>query len=177
LYSESGDQQGMAGCARDLASVAALTGQHEQAVHLFGASEALREAIGAWAIGAPTPRQPARYEQAVAEASAGLGDEAFSAAWEAGRAMPLEDAFTTALAVISQAAARPTPAPIARFGLTPRELEILRFVAGGSSNLEIAETLFISVPTVKRHLTNILGKLEVTSRTDAAAFARAHGFD
>ncbi|MFA1543384.1 helix-turn-helix transcriptional regulator [Actinomadura monticuli] len=60
------------------------------------------------------------------------------------------------------------PAP---FGLTPREFEVLRLVAEGRSNRDIAEELFISVKTASVHVSNILGKLEVASRGEAAAAA------
>ena len=63
----------------------------------------------------------------------------------------------------------------ATHGLTPRELEVLRLVAAGRSNREIADALFISVPTVKRHLTNILGKLELPSRSALNTYAHTHG--
>jgi DNA-binding CsgD family transcriptional regulator len=59
-------------------------------------------------------------------------------------------------------------------GLTAREAEVLRLVAAGKSNLEIAALLFLSEKTVARHLSNIFGKLDVTSRTAAAAFAFEH---
>jgi DNA-binding NarL/FixJ family response regulator len=60
-------------------------------------------------------------------------------------------------------------------GLSPREVEVLRLVAAGKSNPEIAETLVLSEKTVARHLSNIFGKLDVGSRTAAAAFAYEHG--
>ena len=56
--------------------------------------------------------------------------------------------------------------------LTARELEVLGLVADGLSNQEIAQRLFISVGTVKRHINHIYGKLDVTSRTQAIAKAR-----
>ncbi len=59
--------------------------------------------------------------------------------------------------------------------LTAREVDVMRLVASGRSNREIAETLFISEKTVARHLTNIFGKLAVESRTQAAAWAFRHG--
>jgi LuxR family maltose regulon positive regulatory protein len=55
--------------------------------------------------------------------------------------------------------------------LTPRELEVLRLVAAGLRNQEIAEQLVISLPTVKRHIANAYGKLGVTHRTEAVARA------
>ncbi len=57
--------------------------------------------------------------------------------------------------------------------LTERELEILNLIAAGLSNKAIAETLFITVGTVKRHSMNIYGKLGVNSRTQAVVKARA----
>src|SRR2546425_1320 len=55
-------------------------------------------------------------------------------------------------------------------GLTGRELDVLRLVAVGNSNAEIAERLVLSDKTVARHLTNIFAKLDVPSRTAAAAY-------
>ncbi|MEU8222761.1 LuxR C-terminal-related transcriptional regulator [Kribbella sp. NPDC048915] len=59
-------------------------------------------------------------------------------------------------------------------GLTGRELDVLRLVAAGNSNAEIAHRLVLSDKTVARHLTNIFAKLDVGSRTAAAAYARDH---
>jgi DNA-binding NarL/FixJ family response regulator len=58
-----------------------------------------------------------------------------------------------------------------RLGLTAREFEVLRLVAAGRSNREIAAELFISAKTASVHVSNILGKLGVTSRGEAAAAA------
>ncbi len=60
-------------------------------------------------------------------------------------------------------------------GLSPRELEVLRLVAAGRSNRAIAEELVISEHTVARHVQNIFAKLDVSSRTAAAAHAFGHG--
>jgi DNA-binding CsgD family transcriptional regulator len=60
------------------------------------------------------------------------------------------------------------------YGLTARELEVLRLVAAGKSNREIAAALVISEHTVARHMQNIFTKLEVPSRTAAGAFAFEH---
>lgn len=59
--------------------------------------------------------------------------------------------------------------------LTEREVEVLRLVAQGQSNPQIAESLFISINTVKVHLRNILDKLRVENRTQAAAYAVSCG--
>jgi DNA-binding NarL/FixJ family response regulator len=58
--------------------------------------------------------------------------------------------------------------------LTEREREILRYLARGSSNREIGETLYITEGTVKNHVSNILNKLALRDRTQAALWAREH---
>lgn len=58
--------------------------------------------------------------------------------------------------------------------LTPREQEILRLIATGANNREIAQTLYISEKTVKNHITNILSRLNLRDRTQAAIWANAH---
>jgi DNA-binding NarL/FixJ family response regulator len=80
-------------------------------------------------------------------------------------------------------AASPEPAPLptplrvpeTAERLTPREREVLKLLAEGSTDREIADRLFISHRTAMQHVANILGKLEVNSRTAAAAFALRHG--
>ncbi len=65
--------------------------------------------------------------------------------------------------------------PTTAGGLTARETEVLCLVAQGRSNPEIAAALVLSEKTVARHLSNIFAKLDVTSRTGAAAWAFQHG--
>ena len=60
-------------------------------------------------------------------------------------------------------------------GLTEREQEVLQLIADGLSNREIAEKIFISEKTVKTHVSNILSKLQLTDRTQAAIYALKHG--
>ena len=60
-------------------------------------------------------------------------------------------------------------------GLTPREVEVLRLVAAGYTNPEIAEQLVISIRTVETHRAAIHRKLDTSSRAEAVAFAREHG--
>jgi two-component system, NarL family, response regulator LiaR len=59
--------------------------------------------------------------------------------------------------------------------LTRREIEVLRLLASGQSNKEIARALIIAEKTVKSHVSNILGKLGVPGRTQAALYAVRHG--
>jgi DNA-binding CsgD family transcriptional regulator len=67
------------------------------------------------------------------------------------------------------------PASEDPFGLTARELEVLRLVADGRSNGQIAESLFISRKTASVHVSNILAKLGVSTRVEAAALAHRRG--
>ena len=70
------------------------------------------------------------------------------------------------------------PAPVRPaepFGLTPREREVLELVAEGRTNRQIGQALFISAKTVGIHVSNILAKLGVTSRVEAAAVAHRGG--
>jgi NarL family two-component system response regulator LiaR len=66
-------------------------------------------------------------------------------------------------------ATRPTTQPM--FDLTEREREVLNLVVQGHSNKQIAETLVISLATVKAHISSILSKLQVSSRAEAIAYA------
>jgi non-specific serine/threonine protein kinase len=96
---------------------------------------------------------------------AAMGDEEFEAACAAGRALDPEQAL--AGQPPTQAAGPDEAASV----LTPRELEVLRLVARGLSNPDIAQRLVLSEHTVHRHLANILRKLGLSSRTAAAAWA------
>ena len=69
-------------------------------------------------------------------------------------------------------ATRPTKQPL--FDLTEREREVLNLVVQGNSNQQIAETLVISLATVKAHISSILSKLQVSSRAEASAYAIKH---
>jgi DNA-binding NarL/FixJ family response regulator len=69
------------------------------------------------------------------------------------------------------------PAPAAQLGLTPREAEVLALVAAGRSNRQIAQQLFISPKTASVHVSNILAKLGVAGRVEAAAIAHRLGLD
>jgi DNA-binding CsgD family transcriptional regulator len=75
------------------------------------------------------------------------------------------------------AAATGAPTPAAQLGLTRREVEVLALVAAGRSNRQIAQALFISPKTVGVHVSNILAKLGVAGRVEAAAVAHRLGLD
>jgi DNA-binding CsgD family transcriptional regulator/tetratricopeptide (TPR) repeat protein len=135
-------------------------------------------AAAAWdAIGQPYPLAYALLQ--AARAAVGEGGKATAAdllpraAELAARlgARPLQEEITwlarRARIDLPQAAGQ--AGPTAPFGLTARELEVLRLVAGGRSNQQIAAELFISPKTASVHVSNILGKLGATSRVEAAA--------
>jgi DNA-binding CsgD family transcriptional regulator len=107
------------------------------------------------------------------EAAAPLG-EAIELAEALGAAPLLDDARS-----LARRARVPlddgAPAHASRFGLTDREREVLKLLAEGRSNPQIAETLFISRKTASVHVSNILGKLGVANRGEAAAVAHRHG--
>jgi DNA-binding NarL/FixJ family response regulator len=84
------------------------------------------------------------------------------------------DAEYVAKHIAERAERKQRAAPRDTHELTPRELEVVRLVATGKSNREVAAALAISENTVARHVQNILMKLRVPSRTAATAFAFEH---
>ncbi|MEU0216537.1 LuxR C-terminal-related transcriptional regulator [Streptomyces sp. NPDC006265] len=142
-----------------------------------------RDASGAWqALNAAralwqelrVPYEAARVGVSMAEACALLGDhDTAGLELDAARTVFEELGAAPDLARVrarSERAARP-PLP---GGLTSREAQVLRLVAGGASNREIAATLVISEKTVARHLSNMFTKLGVSSRAAATAYAYEH---
>jgi DNA-binding CsgD family transcriptional regulator len=182
VFNEVMDKAGIAECLEELAIISQRFGQTLQAARLFGAAEALREAIHS-----PSGMfDRAQYEQSVAELRAQLDADALAAAWSAGRALTLEQAIAEAeqVTVKEPPAAAPPPQPFdprstlaqgrpaRRVGLTAREAEILRLVADGLSDAQVAKQLVLSPRTVSTHLSAIYGKLGVKSRDAAARLAR-----
>src|SRR5262249_19773982 len=127
----------------------------------------LRRAQRLW-LELDAPYEVARTRELIARACSALGDD---------EATALELAAARELYARLGAApdlARVSTAPGASHGLSGRELEVLRLVASGKSNREIASVLVISEHTVARHLQNIYAKLRVQSRAAATAFAFEH---
>ena len=130
------------------------------------AAVALRRAARGWQQ-LEAPFEVARARMQLALACRRLGDDD-AAAFEL-------EAARGVFAGLGAAPARPAAPPGGETGgLTPRELEVLRLLAAGKSNRDIASALVISEHTVARHVQNIFAKLAVRSRTAASAFAFAH---
>ncbi len=133
------------------------------------ATPVLRRAMESWRS-LEAPYESARARRLLGLALRDLADEE-SAVSE----------LSASLQAFRELGARPAEREVARAltltnpaGLTDREVEVLRLVASGSSNPEIAAALVLSEKTVARHLSNIFTKLDVRTRTAAAAFAFEH---
>jgi DNA-binding CsgD family transcriptional regulator len=157
----------------DSPMLAAMVGYSRGAVALaredaHAALVALREAQQVW-LDLDAPYEVARTRALLARACSRLGDE------EAAR-LELE----AACAIFRQLGAAPDLARVEpradtdSHGLSGRELEVLRLVAAGKSNREIAAELVVSEHTVARHVQNIYRKLDLSSRAAATAFAFEH---
>ncbi len=132
---------------------------------------ALRRAARLWQE-LDAPYEVARARVLVGLACRALGDEE-SAALELGAAREVFQGLAAApdLARIDRLQGR---SPADTHGLSAREVEVLRLVAAGKTNRQIASELIVSEHTVARHLQNIFAKLGVASRTAATAFAFQH---
>jgi len=133
---------------------------------------ALREACRAWQQ-LDAPYEIARSRVLVGSACGALGDDdAAALELEAARSIFQQLGAAPDLARLDSLTGRAALGDT--HGLTERELEVLRLVAAGKSNRDIATALVISEHTVRRHLQNIFAKLRVSSRTAAGAFAFEH---
>jgi predicted ATPase/DNA-binding CsgD family transcriptional regulator len=171
LSSELGEKWVIAACLLGLGEVVAAQRQLAWAAQLWGAAEAIRNATG---IPIP-PVEFADYERSLSAARVHLGERAFAAAWAQGRSMTPEQALTAQ-------GQKPSPSPTTTVtlsptypaGLTAREVEVLRLVAGGLADLQVAEKLVLSPRTVHSHISSIYSKLGVTSRSAATRYAMEH---
>jgi predicted ATPase/DNA-binding CsgD family transcriptional regulator len=159
-----------------IANVAARQEQEIVAVELVSGAAAIRAQIE---VPVP-PNWQADLEQTLARARATLGQEAYAAAWAQGHERPLLDVIT-----VAGEARITSPVRVSQnmdvqetdrqSVLSPRELEVLRLLAAGRTDREIADTLFISPRTASKHVGGILAKLDVASRAEAAVLAVQRG--
>ena len=178
LYEESLAISGELGeqwvIARSLVGVGeVVAAQHKLnwAAQLWGTADALRDALG---VPIP-PVELADYERSLSAARVHLGERAFAAAWAQGRAMTLQQVLAAqGQKPVPSPTTIATPSPTYPAGLTAREVEVLRLLAGGLTDLQIAEKLVLSPRTVHAHISSIYSKLGVTSRSVATRYAIEH---
>jgi predicted ATPase/DNA-binding CsgD family transcriptional regulator len=160
---------------KGLGCVAAAQGLSSWAALLWGTAEPLRESRS---VAIP----PEIYERMVAVVRSQLGEPAFEEARARGRtktpaqALASPEAFAPQVPQQVQAVSGDTPTVPTRHssspaGLTAREVEVLRLVAQGLSDVQVAEQLVISPRTVNWHLTSIYSKLGVSTRSAATRYA------
>jgi DNA-binding NarL/FixJ family response regulator len=102
-----------------------------------------------------------------------LGPVAFADAWQSGVAMSIEHATAAASEFLDRLlslATTPDRVPVSP-GITARESDVLRLLVQGKSDREIADALFIGTRTVETHVSNLIAKLGVHNRTEAATLA------
>jgi DNA-binding CsgD family transcriptional regulator len=180
LVWQAGDRRGVAVVLEGLASTALAHGETEAAARLVAAAARLRASLGA----PLPPGNREEVERTLTMIRTSLRPAVFEAASLAGGQMTPEAMVKEGVALAARLAER-REVPVARlqttagalqtFGLSPREREVLLLLAEGNTNQEIAASLSISHRTVRNHVTNILTKLGVESRTAAATFALRHG--
>jgi predicted ATPase/DNA-binding CsgD family transcriptional regulator len=155
------------------AVLAHASGEPERAARLLGASTTAAETTGqAFTLLSGVVSE--RVENQVRQT---LGQAAFDRCQDEGRALGPAKVAEEMSAVLEIAESRhgaTLSGPAAPFDLTPRELAILRLLPLGLSNPQIGDELFISPRTVQTHLTNLYGKLGLSGRSEAIAFAIQH---
>jgi DNA-binding CsgD family transcriptional regulator len=144
--------------ALHLGRLAAALGRRDDAAAL------LERAACSAAAGACAP-----WEARIELARASIADDSTETRRRARRAADLAAAL--GMRAVEQAAGALLGRTAFPAGLTDREVEVLRLVAAGATNAQIAQQLFLSVKTVERHLLNAYRKAGVRNRAEAAAFA------
>jgi non-specific serine/threonine protein kinase len=143
-------------------------GDHKRAAQLLGTVEVLWDSIGN-SLATLLPDLVCDHDKAVAGARAALGDQSYEAAFRRGRQAPLVEALDGA-----ENARRSTRSGHSDVGgagsLTAREQEVARLLAQGLSNKGIAKALVIAQRTAETHVSNVMVKLGLTSRSQVAAW-------
>ena len=150
----------------ELALVAGALGDWRRSALLYGVTDANWQRLQ---ILGPA-RSFATWTGRWAPSEEELADPHYAAAFAAGQALTTDQAFTEAMAVRGT-----NPSDLANGILSAREREVLRFIAEGLTNREIAEALFLSRRTIDSHVSSILTKLSVDSRRAAVAKGRELG--
>jgi len=165
-------------CLEGLAAAAFGLGQVARAARLLGAAEAAHTA-------GLTPTMPGfeqAYQATARAVVARLGEATFAVEAAAGRALPLTEVLAEAHTLVTSGTSPSPPTGSGRHAaadtsasLSEREVEVLRLLASGRSNAEIAAELVLSVRTVEKHVANIYAKIGARGRADAATYALRHG--
>ena len=163
VLADYGDRVGAAVALETIADVAVARGEPEKAHRLLAASERFHAESGIERFAANAKR----FDRARQAAQAALGPSEATACWNAGGDLSLHDAVTYALRGRGE---RQRPR-IGWASLTPVERDVVRLVSAGHSNAEIGRRLFVSVNTVKKHLSRIYARVDVDGRADLAAEA------
>lgn len=152
-----------------LSLVAAADGQVDQAGRLMALADRFEELLGATL----TPHIRRLHDLALGMLMERIGDERFAQIHASVRSADLAAEIGAALALTRSETPPKAPSP-SGLGLTQREREVLRMMASGKSNQEIADVLFVSLGAVKVHVTHVLAKLDVKSRSAATDYAHRH---
>jgi DNA-binding CsgD family transcriptional regulator len=168
LAHELGDAWSVGMAIEELASLLVDTGRAEEAARLLGLAEAQRVSLGT-PLPVPIAAQHTHSLQALRQR---LGSQKVSALAADGRGLTMEAVLL--LASVS-AAPPPATAPSLAEALTVRETDVLRLLAQGLTDQQIAQALIISPRTVHSHLTAIYGKLQVNNRSAATRWALERG--
>lgn len=168
IRSGLGDRRGIVECIEGIATVAATSDHPLVATTLFGAASALREQLGAHL---PLPDQKL-YEPIIETIRLELPSFIFSDKWDEGAGLGLADATRMASSIADEIS---IPAPQQESGgLSAREIEVLKLVAAGMTNAQVADRLYLSRRTVDAHLRRIYDKLDLSSRADVIRYAIRH---
>jgi DNA-binding CsgD family transcriptional regulator len=148
-----------------LSAVVAGRGRHDEAARLFGAASAFRQRTGLVRYAS----EEADYQTDITKTREALGAETFAKSWDEGAALSIDEA----LAYATRGRGERKRPSTGWESLTPGELDVVRLVADGLANKEIAGKLFVSPRTVQAHLTHIYSKLGTSSRVQLAKEAAA----
>jgi DNA-binding CsgD family transcriptional regulator len=163
VLDDYGDRVGAAAALEQVADLAVACGEPERALRLLAASQRFHTDTGI----ARFPFQADRFDRARNTAHAALDPPDGTACWDAGSQLTLADAIAYARRGRGERG-RPQ---IGWASLTPTEREIVQLVAQGHTNAEIGERLFISVHTVKKHLSHVYAKVGLDGRAELVAQA------
>ncbi|MFN8590318.1 MAG: LuxR C-terminal-related transcriptional regulator [Thermomicrobiales bacterium] len=171
LYHEQlrlpGDPRDVWGTVNSLCGLAEITigaGDAARGARLLGAAEHLREESGIALAG----HEAERFMRTRQTARTALGTSRYTAEEQIGRDLGYDEALATAFAVSAPRTAGALAGPA---GLSPREIEVLRLLATGASDRDIADRLYLSARTVETHVAAIRRKLGAANRAEAAVAA------